>query len=1053
MMNDRDEQLIALEAALQGAENKLKEAESTVSDIQSRLKSNEESFLNKLGNKSERYKLQTGAELERIIDKATGSVDYSFSREATANEIKKRKKLVLKRYFDTESGKSALKFEDVADDSDRRVSVNLAKDLQKPKERKRFVAYNLHGIKRLDLTLQSDNPFVKAVGTPLTVPIRSAQVLAQKLAESSVGKVASTTAKAVVIPFKTVKDITDKGGIIHSVVDLGDRIRIEGVNMPKPVQVAENAVVSAALGAETVVTETSKKAKKFTLEIAKNKILEELNNSVSDNEASKAAYVIGMKAIDVYKILDEHSKFRRAVIRDKAGDDIVDVNTSRYLAYKDEKKYQDNQALLNDQQKISEEKLKNARAEYDKAKKRLENYRKSVHEVDDNLPIADQKLEKNNSSAVSNGKKAVSDDTSVTQVQSKTERKIEKTKQKLKDNKKYEYKVRLKKTAVSDKNGNAVTKIAPVIAKEEAVLPKQATAWNTAKKLDSYAVSTGIHSMRRKAIRDWNDNAGVEAADFAVTTVQKANQAVKFLDEKERAFKDKALRKKLNKLENQKELEAYAQKLRGTSDTTINKSKDRGMNKEVRDNAKKLRQKKRQQKLVHKNITEQAKNTVRKKIEELFSGIIKKRSSLIVLLALGVVVPAIIPIMLMSGSGVAGGIENYVGKIICPCETNDLSLMDRYYTELAADLIEQHQNIENYYQGYNKYVCLTDIDKIDHSIRKLLPYVAVSVMESNGSDSLDYESSKPFIEAIFDELYELYTNEKNEVRKHVTDKTDSSTTDFYPLGSSIYTLGDTEYFSENYAGYANTYTYVEAMVANGWDNVTIDYIGKYTDKNGYTHEYDEAQTITFSNYWELKLIYEWNGSEYYERWQYTYDWQEYYEYDYYILEYAIREKNIEVDDSFWTDTDSDWQDNNFDKLIYNQYLGMSDEAKEQFDIYYSFFMGHQIFDMPFENPTVSKYAGYNTDIYGDRSLDLSLELKTYQGQEIICGMDGDISLLDNGFSVYNSKYGTIFYDGAEQPEEGSVKQGDVVSSSSGDILRITFVDNEGNYINPLLIFS
>lgn len=368
MMNDRDEQLIALEAALQGAENKLKEAESTVSNIQSRLKSNEESFLNKLGNKSERYKLQTGVELERSIDKATGSVDYSFSREATTNEIKKRKKLVLKRYFDTESGKSALKFEDVADDSDRRVSVNLAKDLQKPKERKRFVAYNLHGIKRLDLTLQSDNPFFKAVGTPLTVPIRSAQVLAQKLAESSVGKAASTTAKAVVIPFKTVKDITDKGGIIHSVVDLGDRIRIEGVNMPKPVQVAENAVVSAALGAETVVTETSKKAKKFTLEIAKNKILEELNNSVSDNEASKAAYVIGMKAIDVYKILDEHSKFRRAVIRDKAGDDIVDVNTSRYLAYKDEKKYQDNQALLKEQQKISEEKLKNARAEYDKAK-------------------------------------------------------------------------------------------------------------------------------------------------------------------------------------------------------------------------------------------------------------------------------------------------------------------------------------------------------------------------------------------------------------------------------------------------------------------------------------------------------------------------------------------------------------------------------------------------------------------------------------------------------------------------------------------------------------
>lgn len=1047
MTDKRDEQLIALESSLQEAERKLREAENTVNDIQSRLKSNEESFLSKLESKSEKYKNQTGAELERTIDKATGSVNYTFSREATDEEIKKRKKLVLKRYFDTERGKSSLKADVVVDDSDRRVSVNSSEDLNKPKERQRFVAYKLHGIKRLDLNLQSDNPFVKAVGTPLTVPVRSAQVIAQKLAESNVGK-------AVVLPYKTVKGIADKGGIIHSVVDLGDRVRIEGVNMPKPVQLTANVAISVALGAETVAVETSKKAKKFTLEIAKNKILEELNNDISDNEASKAAYVIGMKTIDVYKILDEHSKFKRAVIRDKAGDDIVDVNVSRYIAFKDEKNYQDNQDLLKQEQKISEDKLKNARAEYDKAKRRFEDYQKSVQTVDESLPIADQKSDKDSSHDIGKEKKSISDDNAVPKTEkTKTERKIEKTKQKLKDNKKYEYKVRLKKSAVPDKNGNPVTKVAPAIVKEEVVLPKQATAWNTAKKLDSYAVNTGVHSLRRKAMRDGNDNAGVEAADFAVTSIQKANQAVKFLDDKERAYRDKALRKKLNKLENKKELDLYAQKLRESSDTTINKSKSNDKTKKVSDKAKKQRQKKRQQKLVRKNITEQAKNTVRKKAEELVSGLIKKRSSLVVLLALAVVVPVIIPIMLMSGSGVIGGVEDYVGKIVCPCETNDLSLMDRYFTELAADLIETHQNIESYYQGYSKYVCLTDIDKIDHSIKKLLPYVAVSVMESSDDNSVDYESSKPFIEALFDELYELYINEKHEIRKHVTEKTESSTSDYYSLGSSIYTLGDTDYYSEHYAGYANTYTYVEVPVANGWNDVTIDCIGKYTDKNGYTHEYDDAQTITFSNYWELKLIYEWDGSEYYERWQYTYDWQEYYEYDYYILEYAIRENNIDVDDSYWTDTDSDWQDNNFDKLIYNQYLDMSDEAKEQFDIYYSFFMGHQIFDMPFENPTVSKYAGYNTDIYGDRSLELSFELETYEGQDIICGMDGEITLLDNGFSVYNSKYGTIYYDGAEQPEAENGKQGEVISSSTGNILRITFIDDEGNYINPLLIFA
>lgn len=1051
MTDKRDEQLIALESSLQNAERKLKQAENTVNDLQNRLKSNEESFLSKLESKSEKYKNQTGAELERYVDKVTGKANYSFTREATDEKIKKRKKLVLKRYFDTESGKSSLKADVVVDESDRKVSINSAEDLKKPKERQRFVAYKFNGIKRLDLTLQSDNAFVKAVGTPLIVPVRSAQVIAQKLAESNVGKAAATTAKVAVLPYKTVKDIADKGGIIHSVVDLGDRVRIEGVNMPKPVQLTANAAISVALGAETVAVETSKKAKKFTLEIAKNKILEELNNDISDNEASRAAYVIGMKTIDVYKILDEHSKFKRAVIRDKAGDDIVDVNVSRYLAFKEEKQYQDNQDLLKQEQKISEDKLKNARAEYDKAKRRLDDYKKSVQTVDESLPIADPKSDKDSSPDIGKEKKSISEDNVVQK--SKTERKIEKTKQKIKDNKKYEYKVRLKKSAVPDKNGNAATKIAPAIVKEEVVLPKQATAWNTAKKLDSYAVNTGVHSLRRKAMRDGSDNVGVEAADFAITSVQKANQAVKFLDEKERAYKDKALRKKLNKLENKKELDLYAQKLRESSDTTINKSKNGGKEKKVGDKAKKQRQKKRQQKLVRKNMTEQARNTVRKKAEELISGLIKKRSSLVVLLALAVVVPVIIPIMLMSGSGIIGGVEDYVGKIVCPCETNDLSLMDRYFTELAADLIETHQNIESYYQGYSKYVCLTDIDKINHSIKKLLPYVAVSVMESSDDGSVDYESSKPFIEAIFDELYELYTNEKHEIRKHVTEKTESSTSDYYSLGSSIYTLGDTDYYSEHYAGYANTYTYVEVPVANGWNDVTIDCIGKYTDKNGYTHEYDDAQTITFSNYWELKLIFEWDGSEYYERWQYSYDWQEYYEYDYYILEYAIRENSIDVDDSYWTDTDSDWQDNNFDKLIYNLYLDMSDEAKEQFDVYYSFFMGHQIFDMPFENPTVSKYAGYNTDIYGDRSLELSFELETYEGQEIICGMDGEITLLDNGFSVYNSKYGTIYYDGAIQPEAENGKQGEVISSSTGNVLRITFIDDEGNYINPLLIFA
>ena len=88
------------------------------------------------------------------------------------------------------------------------------------------------------------------------------------------------------------------------------------------------------------------------------------------------------------------------------------------------------------------------------------------------------------------------------------------------------------------------------------------------------------------------------------------------------------------------------------------------------------------------------------------------------------------------------------------------------------------------------------------------------------------------------------------------------------------------------------------------------------------------------------------------------------------------------------------------------------------------------------------------------ALDYSMELQTYEGQEIICGMDGDITILsDNSFSVYNSKYGTLYYDYVTPPSVSKAKSGDVISSSNSDTLRITFIDNNGDYLNPLFLFG
>lgn len=1064
--SSRDERITALEAAVKSAESKLKSSETSLAEIEKKLKSNEDSFMEQLAEKSERYKSQTGAELHRNEDKATGKITYDFVRDTDKKEQKKRQKIVFKRVYD-ETGKYKLKPQIIVDDNDKTVTVMTAKDLKKPKERKKFFAVSIPflGIRRID----TNSPFIQSIGKPITVPARAAAKLAKKIYANSAGQAAVRTAKVIsspfIIPARIVKDITDKGGVIHAVVDLGDRIKIEGVNVPKPLTAVNNAVKGVALGAETGAVEAAKSMGNFSIEIAKNKIIEEINKGVSENEATEAAYVIGMKMIDVYKILDEHSKYKKAVRRDKAGDDIVDTDVSKYLAEKQENKFQKLQDKLKEQKAAADFNVKSARDEYEAIQKRLENYKKNVSgtsEIGETEPTEAAGVsttEKISSPAAPKSKNTKADLTEAaekggTATPSKIDKKIEKVKKKLTLNQKHRYKVSFRRVAAADKNGKSKFVLKPVVRREEITGKTPATVWNTAKKLDGYFVNTGIQSMRRKAMRDGNDNTAVEAADFAVTAIQKANSTVKLLDGKERAFKEKALKKKLTKLENEKSLETAASKLR---EKPVSKavSKEQPPKKTSKNqksnNQNKLWQKKRQQKRVRSNFVEKSKEAVKDKIKELAGAAVKRSGGIVVILILGLLVPVMLPVIGFSGSGVSGGLESFIGNAVSPCETKDLSLSEQYYTELAKNLIEKHRNIKDYYTGYDKYTCLTDISKIDHSPQKLLPFLAVSAMSANGSDSWDFESAKPFIESAFDNLYSLYTNEVRETRLHVTQKGSYYNSVEYPLGESVY--GDT-YYSSDYMDQAHTWTECESdVIASGRDSVTFYNVGKYTDGNGYTHEYDPARDITFDNYWDLKLVYRWDGEKYMEHWQYYNEYQESYEYDYVTLEYAIQESDISVYDSYWTDTDSDWQDNNFDKLIYNQYHDMTDEEKEQFDNYYTFFMGHQVFDMPFENAEIAKYAGYNTDINGDMLLDLSLKLKTYNGQEIVCGMDGDITSFDGGFYVYNAKYGAIYYTGAVSPTVSSAKQGDVISSSTGDFLIITYIDNDGNYINPLFVFS
>ncbi len=1044
-MSSRDEQLEALEAAVKSAESKLKAAKMSVDDIDRKIKSVDEAFEQKLAEKALGYKEQTGVDFSREVD-VNGRVSYSFSRETKPKE---RRTLTVNRQFDSETGKVGYKV-GFTDNGNQTVSVNSAKDLKKPSSRKKYIAFNLFGYRKLELSTEVNNPFLNTVGKPLIVPIQTAAKLvdkteefAKKVSESSVGKGVADAAKIVsapiVIPAKIVKDISDKGGVIHSISDLGDKIKIEGVNVPKPLKTVASGTASVAKGMETLAANTAKSVNKFTIEIAKEKLYEEIHKGISENESTQAAYVIGVRAIDVYKVLNEHTKYKKAVRRDKAGNDITDTNVSRYLAGKEESKYQQKRDSLNEEKKAADYSAYNARKEYEAAKARLESYQRSkgipVSEVQtDEIVYEKPKL-------------------------NKTEKNIEKTKRKLKSVQNHKYRFKRQKVFIPQK-GKVVSKV--MLTRVDVTEPTPMTAWETRKGLEGLAVRDVGMSMRRKAMRDGGDNSGVEAANFAITAAQSATHIVKAIDNKEKELTEQHYEKKLHTLENKKSVDNAVESVKPYEKSPDTKPPEKKKKSTKSDS--KQQQKKQIKKNHQKKVYKKKKNAV----SEVFDDIkrfgarrAKGIGVILAIIALTILIPVFSLTMCGGGTPIESGMGTAASMLISPCSTVDLGQCDLYYTELAKNMIHMHQNIDSYYVDYNKYVCLTEINEISHSPEKLLPYVAVKALSDSGEDEWNFEQAKPYIEDVFNSQYEFYANEVHEIRKNVTTVTYRNENTYYSaLGSSEYNLERPEgadipnpLKSELYTHYANTYTHIELPIINGYIENTLDCVGVYTDENGQTTEYDDMQTITFQNFWQITLVFDYIDGEYQEYWVYTEQQQDYFEYDYYILEYAIRENAMDVPDSYWTDTDLRWLDNNFDKLIYNRVLAMNEDEQELFDGYFEYNMGHQELKTPYAEAEIARYPGYNNDIYGDMSLENGIVLYSSPGQQIICGMDGEITATENGFSVYNKKYGTLYYEGATVPNVSTGVKGTPISTATGNTLKITVIDKDGNYINPIFIFS
>lgn len=1044
-MSSRDEQLEALEAAVKSAESKLKTAKMSVDDIDRKIKSVDEAFEQKLAEKAIGYKEQTGVDFSREVD-VNGRVSYSFSRETKPKE---RRTLTVNRQFDSETGKVGYKV-GFTDNGNQTVSVNSAKDLKKPSSRKKYIAFNLFGYRKLELSTEVNNPFLNTVGKPLIVPIQTAAKLvdkteefAKKVSESSVGRGVADAAKIVsapiVIPAKIVKDISDKGGVIHSISDLGDKIKIEGVNVPKPLKTVASGTASVAKGMETLAANTAKSVNKFTIEIAKEKLYEEIHKGISENESTQAAYVIGVSAIDVYKVLNEHTKYKKAVRRDKAGNDITDTNVSRYLAGKEESKYQQKRDSLNEEKKAADYSAYNARKEYEAAKARLESYQRSK-----GIPVSEVQTDE-----IVHEKPKLN----------KTEKDIEKTKRKLKSVQNHKYRFKRQKVFIPQK-GKVVSKV--MLTRVDVTEPTPMTAWETRKGLEGLAVRDVGMSMRRKAMRDGGDNSGVEAANFAITAAQSATHIVKAIDNKEKELTEQHYEKKLHTLENKKSVDNAVESVKPYEKSPDTKPPEKKKKSTKSDS--KQQQKKQIKKNHQKKVYKKKKNAV----SEVFDDIkrfgarrAKGIGVILAIIALTILIPVFSLTMCGGGTPIESGMGTAASMLISPCSTVDLGQCDLYYTELAKNMIHMHQNIDRYYVDYNKYVCLTEINEISHSPEKLLPYVAVKALSDSGEDEWNFEQAQPYIEDVFNSQYEFYANEIHQIRKNVTTVTYRNEDTYYSaLGSSEYNLERPEgadipnpLKSELYTHYANTYTHIELPIINGYIENTLDCVGVYTDENGQTTEYDDMQTITFQNFWQITLVFDYIDGEYQEYWVYTEQQQDYFEYDYYILEYAIRENAMDVPDSYWTDTDLRWLDNNFDKLIYNRVLAMTEDEQELFDGYFEYNMGHQELKIPYTGAEIARYPGYNNDIYGDMSLENGIALYSSPGQQIICGMDGEITATENGFSIYNKKYGTLYYEGATVPNVSTGVKGTPISTATGNTLKITVIDKDGNYINPLFVFS
>lgn len=537
-------------------------------------------------------------------------------------------------------------------------------------------------------------------------------------------------------------------------------------------------------------------------------------------------------------------------------------------------------------------------------------------------------------------------------------------------------------------------------------------------------ITRGAVALREEIQKDGGDNDAVRAIDTTITQFQnvgKTYDSAKRVVSSARSSAQSALQPLNNKLENalistQQKTNSYLSEVRGNRQSLLQPKSS-----SQKTDFKKAEKKKKNRHHVYVEFRDrETRNALMKKFSE---ALVKKAKTVVSVGAVFLMI-MILPLIIGGGnSGVVSGTLAF-GAVTSPTEDIDMTLSEQRWTELAENLIKEFRNFPTTHSG-DKYVVADDsVAQLSHDTFKLLAYLSVKCQNDKGV--WDYESAKEEIEAIFNEQYEL-SSEKKVVPCKIVETIENRWEDnmIYEIGTSSFG----EYDSAGYTWYAEN-GYSEICVHSEMSDFVIEDV--YILDGA---KYDEPTDITVTKVYQIFLDYTYSsGYEFWKDYEKFYSWTDS---EFVSYEYGIKEKK------------------SFDTIITERLENFTEEQREMYELYLMFNLAHQSFYAPVKPTSVTDYAGYNTDVNQTDGLDNSITVSTSVGNDVYAPCSGILTkTAETSISIYNpSNQSTIYLEGVIANTTESITKKTVIGKASGDSIKITIKDKDGNYQNPYLFID